>query len=144
MFDLRRSVWLVPLSHAVIGLPFVLASVVPALRSIDPRLREAAATLGARRGGGAAAGRLAVGRGAALVTGAGFSAAVSLGEFGATSFLAGAATRSPPRWPWPGWCRPPGAALRGQALALSVVIGAVVAALAAVIECAPVRRVTLL
>ncbi len=133
VFDLRRSPWLVPVAHAVIGLPFVLASMVPALRSINPRVREAAATLGAspsvvrrtidwpltRR---------------ALATGAGFAAAVSIGEFGATSFLArGEESFTAPMAIFR-LLSNPGQQLRGQALALSVVIGLLVAALAAAIE----------
>ena len=45
--NLRSSLWLIPIAHAVVALPFVVRLLVPALRSIDPRLREAAATLGA-------------------------------------------------------------------------------------------------
>jgi len=143
VFDLRRSVWLVPVSHAVIGLPFVLAAVVPALRSIDPRLREAAATLGA---GGLAVRRLVdwpLVRGAAT-TGAGFSAAVSLGEFGATSFLSRGGDSFTAPLAVARLVSQPGAALRGQALALSVVIGVVVACVAALIEWRRSDRVTLL
>jgi thiamine transport system permease protein len=60
--------------------------VVPALRAIPPDLRAAAATLGASptRAWLAVDGR-AVAR--PLVAGAGFAAAISLGEFGATTFL---------------------------------------------------------
>lgn len=133
LFDLRRSIWLIPTSHAVIGLPFVLAAVVPALRSINPRVREAAATLGATP---AMVRRTVdwplVRR--ALATGAGFAAAVSVGEFGATSFLA----RGDESFTAPlaifRLLSNPGQQLRGQALALSVVLGLVVAMLAAVIE----------
>lgn len=136
----RRSVWLVPLAHAVIGLPFVLSAVVPAIRSIDPRLRQVAAVLGA--------GPVAVWRGVdlpvvtrAAVVGAGFSVAVSLGEFGATSFLA----RGPQGFTAPlaifRLLGQPGAELQGAALALSVVIGAVVAVLAGVLEQRRGRRV---
>ncbi len=133
VFDLRRSVALVPLAHAVVGLPFVLASVVPAIRSIDPRVREAAATLGASP--------MLVRRTVdwplvrrALATGAGFAAAVSIGEFGATSFLGrGRESFTAPLAIFR-LLSNPGPALRGQALALSVVVGLVVAAVAAAIE----------
>ncbi|MGI9596981.1 MAG: ABC transporter permease, partial [Acidimicrobiales bacterium] len=133
LFDIRRSMWLVPAAHAVIGLPFVLASMVPALRSINPRVREAAATLGASP---AVVRRTVdwplVRR--ALATGAGFAAAVSIGEFGATSFLA----RGDESFTAPlaifRLLSNPGQQLRGQALALSVVIGILVAMLAAAIE----------
>lgn len=143
VFDLRTWPWLVPLAHGVIGLPFVLAAVVPALRSIDPRLREAAGALGAspRRV------RLAVDWPLvrpAVATGAGFAAAVSIGEFGATSFLArGEASFTAPLAVFR-LISQPGAALRGQALALSVVIGVVVAVIAAVIEWRRPDGVTLL
>src|SRR4029079_1737209 len=45
--DLRAKVILVPIAQAVVATPFVIRAVVPALRSIDPRLRDAAAVLGA-------------------------------------------------------------------------------------------------
>lgn len=133
LFDLRRSVVLVPLAHAVVGLPFVLASVVPALRSVDPRVREAAAVLGASP--------LTVRRTVdwplarrSLATGAGFAAAVSIGEFGATSFLGrGEDTFTAPLAIFR-LLSNPGEAVRGQALALSVVVGAMVAVVAAIIE----------
>lgn len=133
VLDLRESIWLVPVAHAVVGLPFVIAATVPALRSIGSRIREAAAMLGAspamvwrtvdwpvaRRG---------------ILTGAGFAAAVSLGEFGATSFLA----RGEDSFTAPlaifRLVSTPGQELRGQALALSVVLGLIVAMLAAVVE----------
>jgi thiamine transport system permease protein len=85
--DLATSWWLIPLAHAVVAIPFVVRAVVPALRSIDPRLRDAAATLGA---GPARVWREVdapiVAR--AFAVAAGFCAAVSLGEFGATLFIA--------------------------------------------------------
>ena len=61
-------------------------SMAPMIRSIDNRLREAAAVLGASP---AQVGReidLPIVAKAALV-GAGFAAAISLGEFGATTFI---------------------------------------------------------
>lgn len=85
-FDLRGSVVMIPLGHALVALPFVVRATLPAMRAIDPKLREVASTLGAspRR----------IWReidlplsGRALAAGAGFAAAISLGEFGATSFL---------------------------------------------------------
>ncbi|MEM8924675.1 MAG: ABC transporter permease subunit [Actinomycetota bacterium] len=143
MFDLRRSIWLVPVAHAVIGLPFVLAAVVPALRSIDPRLREAAATLGAAP----LRVRLRVDWPLvrpAVATGAGFAAAVSIGEFGATSFLSRDASAFTAPLAVFRLVSQPGTLLQGQALALSVVIGVVVATIAAVIEWRRPTGVTLL
>ena len=85
--DLRTSILLIPIAHSLIALPFVMRSVVPTIRSIDDRLREAAAVLGASPG---RAWREVDGpilaRGA--LVGAGFAFAVSLGEFGATLFIA--------------------------------------------------------
>ena len=48
--DLRGSWIIVPLAHALVATPFVVRAVLPVLRSIDPRLREAAAVLGAAPG----------------------------------------------------------------------------------------------
>ena len=45
--DFRSSWWLVPVAQSLVAAPFVVRIVAPALRSIDPRLRDAAATLGA-------------------------------------------------------------------------------------------------
>ena len=45
--DLRTSWWIIPIAHALVGVPFVVRTMVPVLRSIDPVLHEAAATLGA-------------------------------------------------------------------------------------------------
>ncbi len=143
IFDLRRSIWLIPAAHAVIGLPFVLASLVPALRSIDPRVREAAAILGAspavvRRTVDWPLVRRAV------AIGAGFAAAVSRGEFGATSVLArGEDSFTAPLAVFR-LLSNPGEQLRGQAMALSVVIGILVAGLAAAIEVRRGEGVTLL
>lgn len=143
VLDFRRSTWLIPLAHAVMGLPFVLASVVPAIRSIDVRLRQAGATLGAsplrvllsidwpliRQ---------------PLLSGAGFAAAISMGEFGATSFVA----RGKDSFTAPlaifRLLSQPGSLIRGQAVALSVIVGLLVAVLAAVLERQRGRGVSLL
>lgn len=85
-FDFRSAPWLVPLVHAVIALPFVVQASLPIVRSIPRGLRDAAATLGAspvRRWLRIDAPLLAP----AIATGLGLSSAMSLGEFGATSFL---------------------------------------------------------
>ncbi len=85
--DLRDSLWLVPIAHAIVAIPFVIRLLVPALRAIDPRLREAAAVLGAEPRRVWREVDLPVVR-RALAAAAGFAFAVSLGEFGATVFLA--------------------------------------------------------
>jgi thiamine transport system permease protein len=85
--DLRDSWFLVPLAQALVGVPFVVRTMLPVLRAVDHRLREAAAVLGASP--------LRAWRevdlplvGRALAVAAGFAFAVSLGEFGATVFIA--------------------------------------------------------
>jgi thiamine transport system permease protein len=93
--ELRSYWWIVPLAHAAVAVPFVIRVVLPALRSIDPRWREAATTLGASP---ARAWRdvdvpLA---GRAFAVGIGFAAAISLGEFGATALLAREGTPTAP------------------------------------------------
>jgi len=84
--DLRTSWLLVPLAHALVALPFLIRATVPLLRSIDRRLREAAAVLGASPARAWREIDLPIIGRAALV-GAGFVFAVSLGEFGATLFI---------------------------------------------------------
>lgn len=86
-FNFRSSWLLLPFAHALIAIPFVVRAITPILSSIDPRLREAAKTLGANP--------LQVWRevdlpisARAYLVGAGFAIAISLGEFGATAFLA--------------------------------------------------------
>jgi thiamine transport system permease protein len=85
--DLRTSPLLVPLAQAIVVTPLIIRILVPVLRSIDDRLRQAAGTLGAspvrvwREVDVPLAGR-------AFVTAAAFGYVVALGEFGATSFLA--------------------------------------------------------
>jgi thiamine transport system permease protein len=85
-FDWRARWWLVPLGHALVAVPFVVRALLSILRTIPRDLRAAAATLGAApiRTWWEVDGR-ALRR--PLLAGAGFSAAISLGEFGATTIL---------------------------------------------------------
>jgi thiamine transport system permease protein len=85
--DLRQSWWLVPLAQALVGVPFVVRTMLPVLRAVDGRLREAAAVLGASPLRAWREVDLPMVRRALLVA-AGFAFAVSLGEFGATVFIA--------------------------------------------------------
>ena len=85
-FDLRGSWWLVPIAQALVAVPFVVRVMTPVLRAIDPRLRDAAATLGASPGRVWREVDLPIVARAALVA-AGFAFAISLGEFGATVFI---------------------------------------------------------
>nr|WP_285611212.1 iron ABC transporter permease [Actinokineospora globicatena] len=85
--DLRTSPLLVPLAQALVVTPLVIRTLLPVLRSIDDRLRQAAATLGAapwqvwREVDIPLAAR-------SFLAATAFAYAVALGEFGATSFLA--------------------------------------------------------
>jgi len=85
--DLRDSRLLVPVAQALVALPLVVRTLVPVLASIDDRQRQAAASLGAGPLRTLATVDVPV-LWRPLLAGAGFAFAASLGEFGATSFLA--------------------------------------------------------
>jgi len=84
--DLRTSVMLIPIAHALVAIPFMVRTTNPSMGSVQHRLREAAATLGATpaRAWWTIDLRL-VSR--AIAVGAAFAFAISMGEFGATSFI---------------------------------------------------------
>jgi thiamine transport system permease protein len=130
--DLRASWWIVPLAHALVAVPFVVRIVVPVLRAIDPRLREVAALLGASPGRAAREIDVPIVRRAVLVA-AGFAFAVSLGEFGATSFIARADTPTVPTAIFRSLSQP-GAANFGAAMAMSTILMALTAASILLIE----------
>ena len=125
---LRTSPLLVLIAHTLVAFPFVVRSLLPVLQGIKPSLREAAAVLGASP--------LRVWReidlpivGRALLVAAVFAFTVSIGEFGATSFIVrpNSGYLTVPiaiarylRWP--------GALNFGQALAMSTILMAVSAA----------------
>jgi thiamine transport system permease protein len=136
--DLRSSPAIVPLAQALVALPFVVRSLVPALRALDVRLREAAAILGASPAQVRREVELPL-LARPLAVAAGLAFAVSLGEFGATIFVV--------RADWPTvpvaifrFLGRPGEANSGAAMALCVVLMALVAAVALVSERALVRR----
>ncbi len=118
--DLRTSPALVVLAHTLVALPFVVRSVLPALRSIQPQLRETAAVMGAspwlvwREVDLPIVAR-------AVVVGAVFAFTVSMGEFGATSLIA-----RPERPTMPvaifRFLGRPGTVNYGQALAMSTML----------------------
>lgn len=85
--DLRTSPLLVPFAQALVIVPLVVRIVLPVLRAVSERLRQAAATLGASpaRVWQQIDLPLTV---RPLFAAAGFGYVVALGEFGATSFLA--------------------------------------------------------
>ncbi|MGH2538343.1 MAG: ABC transporter permease [Candidatus Promineifilaceae bacterium] len=83
---LRTSPLIVLIAHTLVALPFVVRAVTPVLQGIRPALRESAALLGAspwqvwRQVDLPIVGR-------ALLVGAVFAFTISVGEFGATSFI---------------------------------------------------------
>lgn len=84
---LRDSPLLVPIAQALVALPVVVRLLVPVLGGIDDRQRQVAASLGATPLRSVLTVDLPV-IGRPLVAAAGLAFAISLGEFGATSFLA--------------------------------------------------------
>ena len=130
--DLRSSGVLVPVVQAVVAVPLVVRTVLPVLRAIDPRLREAAGTLGAGPG------RVLLGVDGALAArsvglAVGFAFAVSLGEFGATAFLARPDSPTLPVVIFR-LIGQPGADNYGMALAAGVVLAALTAGVMALAE----------
>ncbi|MEA3341541.1 MAG: iron ABC transporter permease [Chloroflexota bacterium] len=118
--NLRTSPLLVVLAHTLVALPFVVRSVLPALRSIHPRLRETAALLGASPYRVWREVDLPIVARAALV-GAVFAFTISMGEFGATSLIARPERPTMPVAIYRLLGRP-GAANYGQALAMSTLL----------------------
>ena len=136
--DFRAAPWLVPVAQALVAIPFVVRILAPTLRSIDPRQREAAALLGASpRRVRREIDLPIVSRGLAVA--AGFAFAISLGEFGATVFLA-----RPDRPTLPvaifRFLGRPGEINVAQAYALAVVLMALTVVSVLLVERARVRR----
>jgi thiamine transport system permease protein len=116
----------------MVALPLVVRTLAPVLRGIDPRQRQAAASLGA----GPVRVLLTVDLPALwrpLLASTGFAFAVSLGEFGATSFLARPDAPTLPVVIYQLVSRP-GEANFGMALAASVVLGLLTVAVMALVE----------
>ena len=120
--DLRSSPLLVPIAQALVALPLVVRTLLPVLAGIDDRQRQAAASLGAGPLRAVMTVDLPV-VARPLLAAAGFAFAVSLGEFGATSFLARAEHPTVPVVIFR-LIGHPGAANYGMALAASVVLAA--------------------
>ncbi|MGO9874136.1 MAG: ABC transporter permease [Acidimicrobiia bacterium] len=137
--DLRAKAVLVPLAQAVVAIPFVIRAVVPALRSIDPRLRDAARVLGAPPSRVWREVDLPIAMRAFLV-GFGFAVAVSLGEFGATLFVARPDSPTIPIAISRFLARP-GELNIGQAMAMSTVLMVVTGAVVLAIEHVQVRQI---
>ncbi len=123
--DLRASVLLIPLAHALVAVPFVVRLSVPVMRSVRAELREAAAVLGASPARVWREIDLPIAA-RALAVSAGFAFAISLGEFGATSFIARPETPTLPIAIFRLLGRP-GTLNFGQAMAMSTILMAVTA-----------------
>ena len=130
--DFRGSPWLVPVAQAMVALPLVVRTVTPALRGIDPRQREAAAALGAGPLRVLTSVELPVAWRPVLAA-SGFAFAVSLGEFGATSFLARPERPTLPVVVFELIGRP-GSENFGMALAASVLLAGITAAVMVGVE----------
>ena len=130
--DLRTSPVLVPIAQAMVALPLVVRTLTPVLRSIEPRQRQAAASLGASPLRVLGTVDLPI-VWRPLLAATGFAFAVSLGEFGATSFLARPERPTVPVLIFELISRP-GADNYGMALAASVVLGLVTVAIMAAVE----------
>jgi len=118
--NLRDSIALIPIAHTLVAFPFVVRCILPSLRQIPQTLREAAALLGAspfhvwryvdmpliRR---------------SLLVGAVFAFSISMGEFGATSFVARPHTPTIPVAIFR-FLSQPGELNYGQAMAMSSIL----------------------
>lgn len=123
---LRASPLLIPIAHTLVAFPFVVRSLTPALQSIQPRLRQAAAVLGASpRDVIRHIDLPLIGR--ALLVAATFAFTISIGEFGATSLLTRPEYPTVPVAIYRLISRP-GALNYGQALALSTILMALAVA----------------
>lgn len=118
--DLRDSIAIVPLAHTLVAFPFVVRCLLPALRSIPRALRESAAMLGAspRRIWYRVDLPLTA---SAIAVGAVFAFSVSMGEFGATSFIARPYTPTMPVAIFR-FLSQPGDLNYGQAMAMSTIL----------------------
>lgn len=118
--DLRASALLVPIAHALVALPLVTRSLAGPIASLDPRLREAAAVLGAGPGRAWRAVDLPV-LGRAIASAGVFAFTVSIGEFAASALLARPEYATMPVV-IANRLGTPGELMRAQALAMSTVL----------------------
>jgi thiamine transport system permease protein len=130
--NLRTSPALIPIAHTLVALPFVVRSISPALNAIGANLRDSARVLGATP--------LQVWRwielpliSRAIIVGATFAFTISIGEFGASVFVARPDTPTMPVVIFR-LLGQPGALNQGQATAMSVILMTVCAVSFVVIE----------
>lgn len=117
---LRGTPALVPIAQALVAIPFVVRAILPVLRAIRGAIHESAAVLGASPARTVWSVDLPI-VGRALAVAVGFSLAISLGEFGATVFLAPADRPTVPIAIYR-FLATPGTANVGQAMALSSIL----------------------
>ena len=130
--DLRATSFILVVAHSLVAYPFVIRSVLPAMRGMPQQLREAATLLGASPLCGFLHVELPIIT-PALVVGATFAFAVSMGEFGASLLLVRPESTTMPIAIYR-MISQPGAVNLGRALAMSTVLMLVVAAVFAAIE----------
>jgi thiamine transport system permease protein len=118
--DTRSFPLLIPFAHSLVALPFVVRTVQPVLASIPASYRQAAGVLGATPWQVWWKVEMPIISRSALV-GAIFSFTISLGEFGATSFLARADLPTLPIAIYR-YLSQPGALNYGQAMAMSTIL----------------------
>ena len=117
---LRGTAALVPIAQALVAIPFVVRALLPVLRSIRGSIHESAAVLGASPLRTVWSIDLPI-VARALAVAIGFSLAISLGEFGATVFLAPGDRPTVPIAIYR-FLATPGQANVGQAMALSSIL----------------------
>ncbi len=111
---------LIPIAHSLIALPFAIRTILPAIRGIPNSLREVARVMGAKPWKVFREVDLPVLLRSIIVSLA-FSFTISLGEFGASSFLSSPQTPTIPVLIYR-YISQPGALNYGQALAMSTLL----------------------
>jgi thiamine transport system permease protein len=84
--NLRDSLALVPIAHALVAFPFVVRCILPSIRQIPQTLREAASLLGASPSQVWLRVDIPI-ISRAILVGAVFAFSISMGEFGASAFV---------------------------------------------------------
>ncbi|MCF8610287.1 iron ABC transporter permease [Gordonia sp. HY285] len=137
-YEVAASPLIVPCVQALIAIPVVVGVMVPALEQVPQRLRDAAATLGARGPRVFVTVDLRL-TAKSLAAAAAFAFVMAIGEFGATTFLARANTTTLPVLIGSLMGRP-GADNYAAAMAASVLLVAVSAVVVAAVEFAARTR----
>jgi thiamine transport system permease protein len=123
--DLRGSWAILVIAHSLVAYPFVIRSLLPVLRGMPPQLKESAALLGASPVNVFLQIELPL-IARALLVGATFAFAISMGEFGASLLLARPEFTTIPVAIFR-LLGQPGPSNLGQALAMSTILMGVVA-----------------